>query len=258
MDAIEINTNTKYDYKKAIILFDDLTYEECTVIESVDGETFVNKPISDYKKIESSKVINSFRVFSIILQITELSFNKNYFNVFVEKVMAYIFKYIYIKHNNILVVVEYGETKVFHANVLLLHNKVFPKSFTDDIINGLPSAIKFNIDENEWKKVVVTISGELIRSTGSFINYLKKLPIAAASNRYETISAFLNFDRTHIFPATSIPKRQKRNANGDFVNSDNGAVLFFTRKFQDGIIDYNDILKCNEIQKFLHICCRCW
>lgn len=89
---------------------------------------------------------------------------------------------------------------------------------------------------------------ETVKSVGSIIHYLKKDPIQLISTTTELAQMYVHFDRHHIFPRHSAPK---------FTHAKNHRlpestiIDYFTKKLQQGCIDYEQALQDPYATNFL-------
>lgn len=146
--------------------------------------------------------------------ILDIGFDMINLNVFVNSILHYYRKHLYSKFANFLIVIEYSLVRGLHANINLLNSTFIKDSVLDKLIEELPTIINIQknpLDNDEFLKAKIILSYERIKSSGSFLNYLNKSVITVISNSFNHVRAFNFFDRIHIFPADSIPKRQKRN-----------------------------------------------
>lgn len=94
------------------------------------------------------------------------------------------------------------------------------------------------------------ITFQKIRSTTSYINYLRKNPKTIFHHELQCGKYYVHFNRTYIFDEKSLPKYEHENIN---VLSNNAITLLFYKLFNDNIIEYSEVMKQNIIQQYLHI-----
>lgn len=240
-----IAKHSQHNYNKRYVIMGEDVDDDIT-IETLDGDHFnIDKFTDESSNIRASKIMNSFRVSSIILQILDISFELKNLGLFVNALIIYIRNHFMKHYKNFFL----------YANICLLNSIFIKDSVMDKFIESLPSIMNIQKDESdsdEYIKAKITLSHERIKSTGSFINYLLKNPFTIITNSVDHIRTFVYFSRFHIFPADSLPKRQKRDV-AQYMNSDNSAVIYFMDKFQHGVTDYTDIMRDPKSQQYLHL-----
>lgn len=192
--------------------------------------------------IDQISLIKSPRALPLFVDVITKALNDEHFNFF-------------INEYSMLGVVEFATLRGLHIHLLFIHNLKFTKDNMKDLETHLHNNI-LKVKLNFNGKIVVplpVIKSMFIKSNASYLNYLKKDIKAIIGNNDTVISTFLNFDRLHIFPQDSAPKRDKRSANGATIRSDKEVIIFFLRKMDEGCYEYQDILLDPTIQNYLHL-----
>lgn len=121
-----------------------------------------------------------------------------------------------------LCIIEYAPLRGYDAHILFINNVKFTKTCLQELeskIHKLIQLVKLNIN-NKITNCSPVVKSMFIKRNGSYLNYLKKDIKGLISNKMDLLSTFLNFERTHIFATSSVPKRYKRASNGTIINSE--------------------------------------
>lgn len=210
-----------------------------------------------------TKKFNCRFAHSFVITIDPLSINSSYGDC------THIIHTIFIKalhkvsSNDIdiewLGVVEKSNYRGIHMHLTGFYYRSFTKKMVDTIYDILTKA-KFTMkpiiatkDNPKDVNCTLLVSDQKVKSIASYINYLKKDPQCVMSNVEDLLYMFANFERTHIFDESSMPKRQKRSADIEKINSNNELVIFLNTQMQKGNTSLQEILMLPASQAFLHI-----
>lgn len=226
--------------------------------------------LNEDMRVGLSKRFNILFTVCFVITIQELSHGNEYGNedsLFIKVIeTAFNKAQLYKKESNIFLgILEHASVRGRHIHVVMFNNRPWEQSDIDLISKKIDTAIMDTPIVFDGKKQTLTpvISHQKIKSVASYINYLKKNPRSIISNDNSAICMFLGFDRTHIFPADSLPRKQKyihhaRHHHGDQhtvqkINSNDEVVLFMMAKMNKNITSYNEIMRDSNIQRWLHI-----
>lgn len=104
------------------------------------------------------------------------------------------------------------------------------------------------------KHIILLDTYQQIKSTSSFINYLRKNPYQIFHANLEIGEYFVNYNPTHVFAANTYAKYANEDtiANKQILTSKPIVLLFF-KLFRKGEFEYNDVLRNPTVQEYLHI-----
>lgn len=156
-----IAMHSQHNYNKGYVIMGDDANDDI-VIETLDGEQLnIDKFSDEAANVRASKMLNSFRVNSIILQILDLSFELGNLGIFVNALLLYIRNNFFKQFKNFLIIIEYSHVRGLHANICLL-NIIFVKdNVMDKFIESLPTTMNIQkdvCDNDEYIKAKITLS----------------------------------------------------------------------------------------------------
>lgn len=214
---------------------------------------------------EYSKRWNNFNIYSFVFLLTDRPF----YGTFTTNYLVYDKLFLRIKgliyneqlaninsDTNMLAVLERSENKGWHLHLLLfLTTRTSKKNLLElqDVFSKFSVHYHFvgcnQLNQHTWDTNFI-VSAQIIKSPGSYFHYLRKCPLAIFSNNIDLLKMFLNFNRTHIFPSTSVPKYQKAKTLPT-LNTKNPVLTLLFNFFSEGILDFTSVMKDNRIQPFL-------
>lgn len=216
------------------------------------GSAYALQPTSD--TIHLSKGFNVLFAESLVVTYSPTSFI-NCLNLHVDCIhKSLLLAKEDLKLFDILCVLEFAEQRGYHFHVLIFSTYRLTKANISKIITSLNTPLQGHELDDITLELTISpvITHQTIKSVASYINYIKKNPLALVSNRYDLCRMFLGFDREHIFSADSVPKRLKTTDNLSKINSNDPLVLFFYHMFEQNKIQYQEILRSPSIQSYLH------
>lgn len=213
----------------------------------------------------------SRRVISMYIQIDTIAFeSRTKIPIYCyDAIFEYIRKHLQIYFDaeyhttdfNLLGVLESSPNKGYHLHLLHLSTLIFNKKRLDHLLKYFEQlVIQYIIIPNNQEDTVATVNNdktfkvlvnaEICKSVGGIFNYLQKKPLRVYVDSLELAKMFMYFKKEYIFPAGSQAKYQRLNKQSLQMSKDPLLILLYNF-FNEGIYDYNDIIKETRIQPYL-------
>lgn len=236
-------------------------YEPTTSVFDNETSNYLDYLSSDYRcAIVEPKSLtlryNAYNCICVVCQIDPLSFEMDLFGEHrqaffgFQKIAAMIYNNVNENVHQFLGVMEQAPSKGFHMHLLLIFAQSIDHKTVKNVQQAVPIDIKINDEDQQEYKVLSSV--QKIRSFGSYINYLHK-DVRGLIGHRGFIDMFLTFDRTLIFPSTSVPKFTKyNNIDKEKINSTNPLVIFFYKLLEQGYTSFSEVLTHPQMQNFVH------
>lgn len=158
-------------------------------------------------------------------------------------------------------VLEKSPNKGFHLHLLVLSTLILNKKRVDKILKNFETrTIMYSIihnnqegtinDNDYMRKFPIITNADIVKSPGGIFHYLQKNPLKVYCDKFELVKMFMYFKKEYIFPAGTQAKYQKLKTNTLTLTKDPLTILFFNM-FNEGILDYNDIIQDVRLQPYL-------
>lgn len=196
------------------------------------------------------------RIVSFVITITRLSFVANLPMAWA--VFKAIYEMVRKEYNNdsILGVLEKSQNKGYHLHLLHVSTKITTKKELEGMCGyfSKKAIIVNNITNNQEGSSVlgpsdIMVTGEHVKSPGGIFNYLQKQMLSVFVNDVNLAKAFMYFKREYVFPSGSTPK--VRRLDSTLTMTKDKLVILFYNLFDEGKLDYSDIMKDVRIQPYL-------
>ncbi|UUA80619.1 putative NS1 [Haiju virus] len=238
---------------KNCYLYNESATPKWTLVDSV-GTDFALTPTGS--TVELSKSFNILHAESFVVTFSPVSFKETY-NLHIELLIIVLNDLIKLLPNTdrVLGIMEFSQIRGYHFHIIIFNHVKADKTTISSYLatfNKIIECQKKEKDEEVQVPVLPVVTHQTVKSVGSYINYVKKNPLALIGNNVQVIRMFLGFDREHIFKKDSVPKR-KRDTSTLKIQSNNELVLFYYQMFENNILTYQDILRSPSIQAYLHL-----
>nr|QTE04100.1 MAG: nonstructural protein [Cecropis daurica parvoviridae sp.] len=213
---------------------------------------------------------NSKKLYSWVIQVDPFSYSNIYEPDKCKKFFRYtiqnLLKFSPLKNKNYMAVLQDGQKKGLHAHLVLFEDNELSKCTLNSYIeffNTCNNSGGINIVRNEddmeiidYHQLVYSNTYQKIKSSGSFINYLRnpyKFFFHLIVSQNEIWEMFSTFNKNYIFEQGTSAKKMKMLNENKTVNSDNACVIFMLQQLNNGISTYAELMKDIRIQQFLHL-----
>lgn len=267
MQSLSNTTPTNTIKPTKTINYGDIVYYEKDLNDFVTILNLDNTymPIKQCENLATylTKKYNNYHMGCWVVSIDPYSFKKldtpemelEYKTLFVEEIKKLILNNKIFQVNNILCVCQMAPHKGIHGHFCYFSSVVLDRDILKEITQLLNR--KIVIVENLVRKSIHFISNfQIIKSTGAYFNYLQskdKGTFYTVCSSSEIAQLIINFDKNVVFPEGSNPKKMKVMPNGSYINSNNECVLWMFKKLHMGVSDYNELLRDDNSQNYLHI-----
>uniref|UniRef100_A0AAU7E1J1 NS1 protein n=1 Tax=Miniopterus bat parvovirus TaxID=3141923 RepID=A0AAU7E1J1_9VIRU len=240
---IPLGTAPPTPYKKFTQYIFDFSTENLTILEPDSNDTFVS-----YNRIDAkynTLKYNKYTCTGIIISSDKSSFDSS-FHDFLEEILDRFSSYkqtingmLETYNMQFLGILERNSIKGWHFHLLLFHIRSFTteNDYKECILWVFNKFVEILSSDgsNNW-----ILNHEKIRSVGSYVHYVKKDPHVLLASTLDVAQMYVQFERTHIFPAHTAPKFTNKKQHTLPVA---GVVEFFQNKLNSGAIDYEQCLQ---------------
>lgn len=267
--SIQMTVPNNYIYNRKTIFLYDHDLNDFTEFVS-NNDKYHDFNINRESAELYTKTYNQYHAYSFVITIDRLThLIKHYpaiYYIIHELIKTKIEDSINLGIDHILCIFEQGEIRGYHANIIIFMYQPLNKDALDEIKDLWYSSIEIDVKNFDlenilkaWKSTNLSKSirfiqtYQKIKSVASYIHYMTKDPHTIIASDLVTLKMFLSFDRTFIFPESSIPKKRKTTDNNTSIFSNNDVTCFFLNLLNKGVFDYQESMKYPQIQNYLHL-----
>lgn len=222
------------------------------IIFPING-TFAQYNIDDATITKLVKKYNSYTIYSCIISHNELSFDVDDFECFFNYSKC-CFYYLFSKLSEynesngclfkLLFITEYNHTRGYHNHVLLFNaTSNITLAEVKRIFNSYMPGLQHHTSENGFLPGLNMNSMQKIKSSASYINYVKKGPLFLIASDLEVLQMYVHFDKNIIFNPNTFARVNPMPLTNHHVRAKDECVTFMLECIRRGANSFDDILQ---------------